>query len=354
MDLIDELGHLALASRLRRLAERLQQEVSQVYAERDLGFRARWFAVLTALGRESPQPVSGLAAALGLTHTGVAQIAAEMQRAGLVRSSGDPGDGRRRLVHLTAEGEATAGRLAPLWRGIRAATAELVAESGHDLLAAVAAVEARLAARPMDVRLRERLAAAEAAGAAAAGVEVVGWRPELGPAFRSLNLAWLEPLFGVEEADRRLLDDPQGEVVDRGGEVLFALAGGEPVGTCALVRHGEVAELAKMAVAEARRGAGIGRRLVEAAIERAREAGFRGLFLLTSPRLEAAVALYRAVGFRPLAAPPVPYHGYSRCSIVMGYELAADAAGGPSPRVPAEPAPVESSAAIAAESVAER
>lgn len=157
MDLFGELGHLALASRLKRLGELLQSQVSEVYAEQAVSFRARWFPVLIALSRTSPLSIVQLAAILGLTHTAIAQIAQEMEGQGLLGSQPDPRDGRRRLLGLTPEGVALFERLQPLWEEIRAATAELVAESGHDLLAAIAAMEERLAVRPMGDRLRARL-----------------------------------------------------------------------------------------------------------------------------------------------------------------------------------------------------
>ncbi|HEX6865090.1 MAG TPA: MarR family winged helix-turn-helix transcriptional regulator [Thermoanaerobaculia bacterium] len=157
MDLFGDLGHLALASRLKRLGELLQTQVSAVYAEQAESFRARWFPVLIALHRTSPLSIVQLAATLGLTHTAIAQIAQEMEEQGLLGSQQDPKDGRRRLLVLTAEGEATIARLQPFWEEVRAATAELVTESGHDLLAAVAAVEERLSVRPMDDRLRARI-----------------------------------------------------------------------------------------------------------------------------------------------------------------------------------------------------
>jgi MarR family transcriptional regulator, organic hydroperoxide resistance regulator len=113
--------------------------------------------VLIALYRTSPLSIVQLAATLGLTHTAIAQIAQEMEGQGLIGSQQDPRDGRRRLLVLTAEGEATIARMEPLWEEVRAATAELVTESGHDLLAAIAAVEERLAIRPMGDRLRARI-----------------------------------------------------------------------------------------------------------------------------------------------------------------------------------------------------
>jgi GNAT superfamily N-acetyltransferase/DNA-binding MarR family transcriptional regulator len=320
MDLIAELGHLALASRLKRLGERLQQQVSTVYGEEEVGFRARWFPVLTALSWCGPQAISELAQVLGLTHTAVIQIAREMEREELVASAADPADGRRRVLRLSPAGVALVARLGPLWEEIRRATAELVAGSGHDLLAAVAAVEERLGEDWMATRLRRRLHAP--------GLQIVDYRPEHAGAFRSLNLAWLEPAFGLEEEDRALLDDPEGRVLAPGGAILVALGPDGPAGVCALVRHGGgVGELAKMAVAEPLRGQGIGRRLCAATIARARALGMERLFLLTSPRLEAAGRLYRSLGFREAERPPVPHRGYARCSIVLEMDLASEPKG---------------------------
>jgi|CXWL01.1.fsa_nt_gi DNA-binding MarR family transcriptional regulator len=157
MDLISDLGHLALASRLKRLGDRLQEAVSELYSAQQVSFRARWFPLLAALARESPLSISQLGAIVGLTHTAIAQISSEMEAAGLVASASDPRDGRRRTLGLTAEGLAVLGQLQPLWTAIERATAELVAESGHDLLGAVAAVEERLEARGAADRLRAAL-----------------------------------------------------------------------------------------------------------------------------------------------------------------------------------------------------
>lgn len=154
MDLITDLGYLALASRLKRLGERLQDAVSEVYAEQQLSFRARWFPLLAALARESPLPIARLGTIVGLTHTAIAQIASEMEAAGLVASVSDLRDARRRPLALTPHGVETLTQLQPLWNAVERATADLVAESGHDLLAAVAAVEERLVVRNASERLR--------------------------------------------------------------------------------------------------------------------------------------------------------------------------------------------------------
>ena len=327
MDLITDLGELALASRLKRLSERLMRDVSRVYRELDAPFEARWFPLLRALLEESPQGVTQVARALGLTHPAVNQLAGEMARAGLVLAARDRRDERRRLLRLSKKGREVAAGLAPVWEEIRGANHALLGEAraagGHDLLAALAATEAALDERGMHARVTERLRAREGDR-----IEILPYRSAWRRHFEALNREWLESLFTVEPADAALLADPHGRIVKRGGEVLFARLDGRVVGTCALIRHqAGVWELAKMAVAPAAQGRGIGRRLAEAVIAAARAGQAPRLFLETSPKLEAAIGLYESLGFRRVPTGPLGPPKYRRCSIAMILDLA----GAPAP-----------------------
>lgn len=147
------------------------------------------------------------------------------------------------------------------------------------------------------------------------------WRDD----FARLNLAWLERWFVVEPVDREVLADPDTHILAGGGRVLFAVGvdtGGRQrvVGTVALRHEGQgVYELTKMAVEEGHRGAGIGRRLLEAAIETFHAAGGRELFLESSSKLEPALALYESAGFRHHPAPRPGSH-YARADVYMVWE----------------------------------
>lgn len=125
------------------------------------------------------------------------------------------------------------------------------------------------------------------------------WRPEWRRHFERLNLDWLERYFSVEDIDRRLLGDPERWILAPGGHVFFAAEGDRVVGTGALLRESEgVYELGKMAVEPGRQGHGIGRLIVQAAIDRFVALRGTKLFLETNSGLAPALHLYESLGFR--------------------------------------------------------
>ncbi|WP_327035551.1 GNAT family N-acetyltransferase [Micromonospora ureilytica] len=141
-------------------------------------------------------------------------------------------------------------------------------------------------------------------------------------AFRTLNEEWISHFFTMEESDRRTLDDPFGAIVDPGGDVLIVRDGPEIVGCVALVRSSDdVFELSKMALTPAVRGKGLGRQLIEAAIERARGLGAGTLFLGSSTKLPNAVHLYETTGFQHVGPEQVPLPPYARADVFMRMAL---------------------------------
>jgi N-acetylglutamate synthase-like GNAT family acetyltransferase len=140
--------------------------------------------------------------------------------------------------------------------------------------------------------------------------------------FKELNEQWIVDLFTLEPKDEMLLDDPQGTMVEPGGRVLIARTNGDVVGCVALLAAGDgVFELSKMAVSPTLRGHGVGRAILLAAINAAKDAGAASLFLVTNTKLANAVYLYESVGFRhvpPETLGPVPY---KRADAFMEYRL---------------------------------
>jgi putative acetyltransferase len=141
-------------------------------------------------------------------------------------------------------------------------------------------------------------------------------------AFRELNEEWISKLFSLEDADRLIHGDPQSEIIDKGGQVLLARANGIVVGCVALVPAGNgVFELSKMTVSPSRRGKGLGRAIVLAAIGKARDMGASTLFLGSSTKLANAVRLYESVGFRHVPLDELGPLPYRRADVFMKYQL---------------------------------
>jgi GNAT superfamily N-acetyltransferase len=151
-------------------------------------------------------------------------------------------------------------------------------------------------------------------------IAIVGYEDKYADDFARLNREWLDRFGLYEEADGKQLYSPRQEIIDSGGEIFIAVKDGRVVGTCALVRMSlGMFELAKLAVDQETRGAGLGRRLSEFAIERARELGATRVALVSSTKLTTALRLYESMGFMHMPLPAS--QPYATADVYMELEL---------------------------------
>ncbi|MGE0634048.1 MAG: GNAT family N-acetyltransferase [Pseudobdellovibrionaceae bacterium] len=150
-------------------------------------------------------------------------------------------------------------------------------------------------------------------------IEVVTYHSKYGPAFVELNEEWIRSYFEVESTDRFQLNNPEDVILKQGGEIFFVLENEEPVGTCAMVPHGDTFELAKMAVSPKCKGKGYGDLLMSAAIEWSRNKGLKQINLLSNTVLGPAINLYKKHGFEVVHLGAHP--DYKRCNIEMVLKL---------------------------------
>ena len=122
--------------------------------------------------------------------------------------------------------------------------------------------------------------------------------------FRELNEIWISRDFALEDADHEVLSDPRGKILEKGGEICIAEVDDQVVGCCALLVIGPSEyELAKMTVSQSVRGRGIGRKLLQFAIDHARNIGATRLYLESNTKAADAIHLYEELGFRHMSAP---------------------------------------------------
>jgi ribosomal protein S18 acetylase RimI-like enzyme len=102
----------------------------------------------------------------------------------------------------------------------------------------------------------------------------------------------------------RSIPAEEAELTLPAGLLLVATLAGEPVGCGALKLHPDdgIAEIKRMWVAPGARGLGLGRRLLAELEAQAAGHGARVLRLETNRTLTEAIAMYRAAGYREVAA----------------------------------------------------
>lgn len=150
-------------------------------------------------------------------------------------------------------------------------------------------------------------------------LEIIEFEPILQKYFEALNVAWLEKYFKVEPIDRLVLQNPQEQIIDHGGYILFGRYQDQVVATCALkFQGGGKYELTKMAVDESCQGKGFGRVLLEATIAKFKQTDGNYLYLESHHSLGPALRLYETGGFvhTPRPEPSV----YQRSDIYMVYQ----------------------------------
>ena len=151
-------------------------------------------------------------------------------------------------------------------------------------------------------------------------IEIVAYKPEHQPWFEKLNRHWIEKFFWMEPIDVEVLQNPDTNIIKKGGEIFMAIYQKEMAGTVALkfVEPG-VYEFTKMAVDEKFQGKKIGNMLAQVAIQHARQQKAKKIILYSNTKLNAAISLYRKLGFVE-----IPVDGiYKRSDIKMELNLSS-------------------------------
>lgn len=303
MGFYDEVGKMAIGSRLRRLSETLTDQAADVYAMYGADLQPRWFPVFYVLSGGQAKSITQIAIEIGHSHPSVSVIVKQMKKHGMVVESETAGDGRKNFVKLTEKGETVRDLVQDQYTDVNAAVQKALNETQYNLWNAIAEWELLLEQKSLLRRVEEEKKLRESSE-----VQIIPYAPQYAQKFRRLNEEWITRWFKMEEADYKALDHPQEYILDKGGHIMFALYKGEVVGTCGLIKMDDATfELAKMAVSPLAKGKGIGFLLGQAAIEKARSLGATRLYLESNTVLKPAINLYYKLGFKKIIGNPSPY-----------------------------------------------
>ena len=139
-------------------------------------------------------------------------------------------------------------------------------------------------------------------------VTIIPYEEKYHTDFRQLNLEWLDKYDLTESHDLMILDDPDSNILKRGGFIWLAKTENKIIGTAALMNEGNnIFELAKMSVTKEWQGKGISKLLIETCLEKAKEIGVKKIELFSNHQLQAALKLYSKYGFRHVEVIDTPF-----------------------------------------------
>lgn len=319
MNLYEALGPLALSSRMKLLSESLAKDVGNIYQKLGISFEPRWFTLFWILRRQQPLPITELARELRQTHAAIVQITNLLEKKGLINSSKDKRDERRRQVSLSAKGEKLFEEVEPVLAAIEQANKDLLYLAAPDLLSNLLSIEQALEQRPMYDRVMDNLHLMDQ------GFAIKSYSEQFKDAFSRLNREWIEEHFGqLEDVDLQVLQHPEEEIIRKGGMIFFALHRKEVLGTAAVQEEAPgIFRLSRFAVQQDYRGKGIGRALLEKCRAFAISGGAHTLMLYTSPLLVNSLNFYAKNGFTFAPMSKHDHKRFKRASIRMEMPLHA-------------------------------
>jgi DNA-binding MarR family transcriptional regulator/GNAT superfamily N-acetyltransferase len=316
MDIYNQIGKIALGSRLRRLSEHIAEEAFQVYKLYDIDIKPKWFPVFYVLSQGQGKTISTIASEIGHSQPSVSKIVREMSKKGIVVESKGEIDKRKNIVSLTEKGKEMTNKIELQYKDVNVAIEGALAETNADLWKAIEEWEYILSQKSLLKRVKEQKKLRESDN-----IKIIDYNEKYLQTFKDLNVEWISSYFKMEETDYKALDSPDEYILKNGGHIFVALYKNEPVGVCAMIKMDNPKydyELAKMAVSPKVQGKNSGGLLGQAIINKAKSMGASTIYLESNTVLKPAINLYQKLGFQKIVGIQSPYE---RCNIQMELKL---------------------------------
>ncbi|WP_238857982.1 bifunctional helix-turn-helix transcriptional regulator/GNAT family N-acetyltransferase [Poritiphilus flavus] len=309
MDTIDQLGYLAVGSRLRRIYEQLQASGDQVYKQAGFDFKSSWFPVFYTLANaKSALTVTEITSQIAFSNITVKNILRELEGQQLVTIVPNPADKRSKIVSLSAEGKKLSYKLEQLWSSFARAL-KVVFETGHpEMMDILGRIDRELEL----ISLSDRVLGMQHPEVSVRNAsdeeffKVGQLMVEVYARLKGFPKEWEQPeYYKMLASVGELTKKPQTEILvaatDDGdlagavvffGDVKYYGAGGS------VTEEKDACGFRLLAVDEAFRGHGIGKLLTKACILKGKQMGLNNLIIHTTAAMQTAWKMYESMGFK--------------------------------------------------------
>jgi DNA-binding MarR family transcriptional regulator len=139
-NIINELGALAIGSRMRRMYDILSKDAARIYEDHELQFETKHFTLFYLISKRKQICIMDIAEELSLTHPAIIHLAKDLEKKGYIESVKSPEDSRKRMLQLSRKGRKSLPAFEKVWKKIATLNKQLFQEQ-QQLLQTLEALE---------------------------------------------------------------------------------------------------------------------------------------------------------------------------------------------------------------------
>lgn len=143
-DFVSELGHLALAVRLKRISDAMVHGARNLYRMQGLDIEPNWYLIFKLLQKHHTLSITEIAELLRFSHPSIVGMVKKMKSRGYLESRTDRQDSRKQLVMLSDKALRELPELEKVWHAGEAGIKKMFAPE-NKLLEQLQMLEAQLA-----------------------------------------------------------------------------------------------------------------------------------------------------------------------------------------------------------------
>ncbi len=128
-DIIDEMGYTALATRLKRISDKMTHSTRLMYKKLDIDIEPNWYLILVIVEQTPNVSVMEIAKKVGFTHQSVQVITSKMLKNDYLRITKDAKDRRKTIFNITEKSTKMLPEIERIWKAGKVAIYELLNEN---------------------------------------------------------------------------------------------------------------------------------------------------------------------------------------------------------------------------------
>ena len=156
-DFLNELGELALGSRLKRLSDRMMSDALSVYQELGHDLQPRWFTLMALLSKRKEIGVVEASELLGLSQPAISQFSRDLIKKGYITKKSDKTDSRKKNLSLTKNGLKILEEMQDMWIAVDLAAKDICDEVSPGFFSSIVKLEEVLKNKSLKARSLEKL-----------------------------------------------------------------------------------------------------------------------------------------------------------------------------------------------------